>query len=854
MRNSWKKVIGLTLCAITLCSLALPMASCKDDHAIEYNSETDTLTIGVNALQGNFNPFYAKAEGDIAVVGQTQAPLITMGADGFPLATEDEATVARSFEQTTYNAKGEETKNPLDATTTRYEFVMKDEAVFSDGTPITIKDVLFNLYAYLDPAYTGDTALRDMDIVGLNEYRLQTDKGTDGESAVMASAKARVADIMNGLEKQYTDTEFTETISVVKEEIKAYLNDAWLEIQGTLGDYSDHRFTDDWQLFYLQQGVIDYQYVGQTKRKENGKYYTTLDTEKGADVAQDAHLSSAMQEVVADSKLLLGLMSQYNCGQSVAVEYAKRNHAIDTVYYIMSKDNEALLSALANEHVLERVTQRYANEARLELCKKNVIDNKMLVKNISGIEVNPEGQAYRDHNGRALVEPCDVLRITVNGVDPNGIYNFMLPVAPMRYYSDEAHAKSALEDTEHKEFFGVEFGSTEFFEDVIGAPEKTALPHGAGAYVVTDDKGNDLAKGKVGFENGTAYLKRNKNFETLGKDLSNAKIKNVRYVAIGSEKRLEAIQDGTIDIGAVPTGNKTMQGAEKLSNVSCIAEGTNAYAYVGINPKYVPEVEVRQAIMRALNRKSALAFYTDNLAHIVNRPVGARSWADVVDEEGNRVGVYESMAYTRTVSEIEALVEQAGYRRNSAGKYVKNGKTLSFDFVIPADTTEHFAYEMFSETTKWLNENCGFDVKVVCDGLAQPNLGGCAVWATERSISGEPDLFDVFHQDHAFAYSGGWGYADILANIGDVYSNEKTALVSLTISIDNARNILDKKERLKLYEEAYACLEALCIELPVCQSYNLVAYSSKKLNAKTFNEETGYYVGAFDRLWEVNFK
>ena len=852
MRNSWKKILGLVLCAVSVSSIALPLASCKEERAIEYNSETDTLTIGVNALRGNFNPFYAKAEGDLAVVQQTQAPFITMGADGFPLATEDEATVARSFEQTTYNAKGEETKNPLDATTTRYEFVIKDEAVFSDGTPITVKDVLFNLYAYLDPAYTGDTPLRDMDIVGLNEYRLQTTAVTDGESAFTASAKARVADIINGISKG--DNALATEISEVKEEIKAYLNDAWLDIEGTLGEYSDHRFTDDWQLFYLKQGVIDYQYIGQSKRKEDGKYYTTLDAEKGGQGAQDAHLTSAIQEVATDSKLLVNLMSQYNCGQTVAVEYAKRNHAIDTVYYIMTKDNEALLSALKNEAVLERITNRYTNKTRLEACKKNLVDNKTVVKNISGIEVNPEGQAYRDHNGRALVEPCDVLRITVSGVEPIGIYNFMFPVAPMRYYSDETHVKSSLEDTEHKQDFGVEFASEEFFKEVIGDEDKTALPHGAGAYVVTDAKGNDLAKGKVGFENGTAYLKRNKNFETLGKDLSNSKIKNVRYVAIGTEKRLEAIQAGVIDIGSVPTGAKTLNTAEKLSNVRCIAEGTNAYAYVGINPKYVPEIQVRQAIMRALNRKSALAYYTDVLADIVNRPVGVRSWSDIVDEEGNRVEVYESMAYTRTVSEIQTLVEEAGYRRNVAGKYVKNGKTLNFDFVIPADATEHFAYEMFSDATKWLNENCGFEVKVVCDASVTPNLGGCAVWATERMISAEPDLRDIFHQDHATAYAGGWGYAEILANVGGVYSNEKIALANLTLTIDNARNILDMEERIELYAEAYGYLEQLCIELPICQSQKLVAYSSKKLNAKTFNKETGYYVGAFHRLWEVNFK
>ena len=221
MRKSQKRMISIALCAISICSLALPLCSCKEDRAVEYDSERDALAIGVDSLQGNFNPFYAKASGDKAVVEQTQAPLITMGADGYPLATEDEATVARSFQQTTYNALGEETKEPLQATTTRYEFVIKDEAVFSDGTPITIKDVLFNLYVYLDPAYTGSNTLRDLDICGLDAYRLQT-TGVADESAFSIYAQTQVTNIINYLQNQdrYTDgAEMETSVAFVKEVI-----------------------------------------------------------------------------------------------------------------------------------------------------------------------------------------------------------------------------------------------------------------------------------------------------------------------------------------------------------------------------------------------------------------------------------------------------------------------------------------------------------------------------------------------------------------------------------------------------------------------------------------------------------
>ena len=51
--------------------------------------------------------------------------------------------------------------------TTTYYFVLKNDVRFSNGSYLTIKDVLFNLYVYLDPVYTGSSTIYSTDIVGL---------------------------------------------------------------------------------------------------------------------------------------------------------------------------------------------------------------------------------------------------------------------------------------------------------------------------------------------------------------------------------------------------------------------------------------------------------------------------------------------------------------------------------------------------------------------------------------------------------------------------------------------------------------------------------------------------------------
>ena len=55
---------------------------------------------------------------------------------------------------------------------------------------------------------------------------------------------------------------------------------------------------------------------------------------------------------------------------------------------------------------------------------------------------------------------------------------------------------------------------------------------------------------------------------------------------------------------------------------------TNGYGYVGVNPKYVPDIEVRRAIMKAMDTASIIRnYYTESLADVIYRPMSNLSWA-----------------------------------------------------------------------------------------------------------------------------------------------------------------------------------------------------------------------------------
>ena len=79
----------------------------------------------------------------------------------------------REYNGTDYTYRG-----PADCVVTEnadgtvdYDITMRDDITFSDGTPMTIDDVIFSLYVYLDPTYDGSATIYSTPIVGLEEYR-----------------------------------------------------------------------------------------------------------------------------------------------------------------------------------------------------------------------------------------------------------------------------------------------------------------------------------------------------------------------------------------------------------------------------------------------------------------------------------------------------------------------------------------------------------------------------------------------------------------------------------------------------------------------------------------------------------
>ncbi|MBQ8405938.1 MAG: hypothetical protein IJX09_04725, partial [Clostridia bacterium] len=151
-----------------------------------FNPEERPLVLATEALDGTFNPFFATSATDTEIISMTQIGMLSVNGQGKPSCGEDEPTVVKDYTETYISAAGAPLTQEESASAryTEYEFLIKKGIRFSDGTPLTIKDVLFNLYVYLDPIYTGSATIYSTDIVGLKAYRAQDEtmgEMTEGE-------------------------------------------------------------------------------------------------------------------------------------------------------------------------------------------------------------------------------------------------------------------------------------------------------------------------------------------------------------------------------------------------------------------------------------------------------------------------------------------------------------------------------------------------------------------------------------------------------------------------------------------------------------------------------------------------
>ena len=131
-----------------------------------------TLVLAETGFESKFSPFFAASAADQDVIDLTQISLLGADRKGEMVLNGIEGET-REYNGTDYTYHGPAdcvvTEN-ADGTVT-YDIKLREDLKFSDGEPVTIDDVIFSMYVFLDPTYDGSVTMYSTPIVGLEEYR-----------------------------------------------------------------------------------------------------------------------------------------------------------------------------------------------------------------------------------------------------------------------------------------------------------------------------------------------------------------------------------------------------------------------------------------------------------------------------------------------------------------------------------------------------------------------------------------------------------------------------------------------------------------------------------------------------------
>ena len=855
-----KRIISLILCVAMCVGVVSILSGCNNKKSV------DAFVIATELMDGLFNPFYYTSANDGTIVSMTQISLIGARNENGTINVaygEDEAVVAKDF-QIVENDDG----------TVSYYFVLKNGIKYSDGHPLTMEDVLFNFYVYLDPVYTGSNTLYSTDILGLEEYRTQsiTSGGNGAGSSIASEAANRASNRINELIGVFQlALKGSGTKTVTEAEMKAAIEAHMLSsgyIEAISNNASDVTY---------KNLLADYEYTLKLFREElNSDYDSAQESFTDAPYNAD-NIKSYFEDEVFCFMFYEGYVEvKYATGDDGKIDRTKID-SVKPLYPETIKTKEAAINYVYEDKTTTELDYilsfwatagtlrtEYTAKATEVILHANVGDDGSLaVSNISGIvslghtdaagsKITINGTEYTiasGHNADGTVTnnaEYDVLKITIDGVDPKAQWNFAISIAPQHYYGEGS--KVAMDIANNK--FGVEYASFDFMANVIQSTRNIKIPMGAGAYKATNASGADNPGEGDFYTANVVYFKANNYFETVGEGLSNPKINLIRYQVVSSNNMINALETGVVHYISPAL---TADNFDKLNGMA--SKGYNTlttqqlgYGYIGVNASKVTDVNLRRAIMCAMNTALALDYYRAGTAEQIFWNMSKVSWAypkgSAETDNGKDYPQMGTWSEEQAIANIQKYMNQAIYTESD----------LKLTFTIAGSTLQdHPCYKVFRDAADLLN-SLGWDVEVVCDSnaLTKISTGSLTVWAAAWSSALDPDMYQVYHKDSTATSTKAWGY-DYIKSSGS--SEEIGLLNDLSDIIEQARETNDQGIRSELYQQAMGYILDLAFELPVYQRSVLYSYNANVINADTMPgaDDINPYSSPLDRIWEIEF-
>lgn len=789
-----KKLLAMLLAVLMLLSVIGAVA--------EETADLGTpLVVATSNLSQKFSPYFADTAYDQDVVTRTQISMMTTDRTGGIIYNGIEGeTIPYNGTDYTYYGTGDLTVNYDEETDiTTYGYHMRDDLVFSDGVPVTIDDVIFNYYVFLDPAYNGSTSLNSYKILGLQAYRTQIPEANLEEvNAVIEAVKAAGAG--------YTVAEGDIFTQEAYDAYYGKVDELWLnDVQGIVDAVYDNYAAD-----YAEAMI--------------GKTYDEVSADEGLKTTLGIALwgFGGMNDDMTVLTTASGAEFNIAEGQYPTIEdylaAAKAKYGDDFAAYLD-----------AGESATGTTTEAADAALSAQIVADLGVDTSAGVPNISGI---------------TRVDDYTV-EVKVQGFEAPAVYSILgLQIAPMHYYGDPEQY-----DYENNKF-GHPFG------DLSIAQEKIAEPMGAGPYKFVKYE-NRVAyyEANENFFMGAPNIKSFQYKETQSAEVPTAVQTGTADGGemTGNKSNFEMLRSFN-DNGEV-TGNVVT--TYSVANLGYGYIGMNADTMnVAGEPGSDASKNLRKgfATVLAVYRDTAIDSYYGDAAAVINYPISTTSWAAPqatdegykvafsVDVDGNDIYTADMDQEAKYDAAIQAAIgffKAAGYTFDEAsGKFTEapEGASLSYEAIIPADGIgDHPAFAILTDAKNAL-ETIGIELKindpadsnVLWDAL---DAGTQNMWCAAWGATIDPDMYQVYHSSNIVGKGG---------TDSNHYHIQSDALDQLII---DARQSDDQGYRKQVYKAALDELIDWAVEVPTYQRQNIVIASSERVDIPTVTPDVTTFWG-----------
>ena len=790
-----KKLFALLLAACMLMSVTAVFAE-------EAASADIPLVVATSTLSQKFSPYFADTAYDQDVVSMTQIGMMTTDRVGGIIYNGIEGeTIPYNGTDYTYYGTGDLTVNYDEATDiTTYGYKMRNDLKFSDGEPVTIDDVIFTYYVYLDPAYNGSTTLSSYDILGLQAYRTQ----------IPEANLESVTKIANDIKAAGFGYELKEGDSFTQEEYDAYYNAA----------------TELWK--NDTQGIVDYvmaKYAADYAEAQIGYTVDEVNADEGLKVALGMVMWGFGKVEEADGKKVFttsdGKAFNLTDGERPVIDdYFNATYAA----YEGNIDNY-----LGTESAVGATTDEIFASTMTMVAKDQGVDMDAGVPNIAGIK---------------RVDDYTV-EVQVKGFSAPAVYSILgLNITPMHYYGDPAQY-----DYENNKF-GHPFG------DLSIAQSKTDAPMGAGPYkfVKYDNR-------VVYYEANEYYYKGAPKTKSMQfKETNAAEVASAVQTGTADGGEMTGSKTNFELLKSFNSNNEVTGDVVTTYSVANLGYGYIGINADTVNVAGEPGSEASKnlrkglATILAVYRDTAFDSYYGDAAAVINYPISSTSWAAPqatdegyrvaysVDAEGNDIYTAEMSAEDKYEAAKKAAIgffKAAGYTFDEAtGKFTEapEGASLSYEVIIPGDGTgDHPSFAVLTDAREALGSfgielkiNDPADSNVLWDAL---DAGTQNLWCAAWGSTIDPDMYQVYHS------------SNIVGKGGSDSNHYHIQSEKLDEMILNARQSSDQAYRKEVYKDALNEIMDWAVEIPAYQRQNIVIASSQRVNIDTVTPDVTTYWG-----------